>query len=223
MSGSKLKRTIAGFLVLGALCGSCRHLAYAAGGPQFTIDYTSIISPTILKGVDTIVVADLYGPGTTKLIDVNRIDTKSFLTNAVRKIFSEANERLPASDSWIAIKSYPNEIADPQQANILSLNFVLSARQEHVGGRLVTVGALELNFLRTLPGQPSTVDTQPASYPFIVPSDPALLEARIEDGVRLLASYLPSYMVCANKHGHRSNECPDCVESCRIDNAYGGQ
>ncbi len=201
-------------LILGLL--SCPRVASASSSP--------LIDLRALKGVDTIVVADNFGPGAAKLLNVDHLKTRPIVLNVLQGVFSDANSHLWVKDSWLSIKpALHMDIHDLQKPDVLLMSFVISAREEHVDGKAVTVGALSLTLTRSDPeGSKALEIAGDATYPFLVPSNPDELEKPITDGVKFLTSFLPSYLVCANKYGHKSGQCPDCeMSACHIDEPYG--
>lgn len=115
------------------------------------------------------------------------------------------------------------DINDLLKPNVLQMSFVISARQENIDGKAVTVAALSVTLRRQKAEADILEISGDATYPFVV-TNKNELATRMTEGVKFLTSFLPSYLVCANKYkyGHKSEQCPDCdISACNIDKPYG--
>jgi len=174
----------------------------------------------MFRGVDTVVVDEGTGPHVEHLAITDYRRTVSVMTDALRDVV--LNPHFINDVSRIQIKSL-NEIRDSgredqyKKPNVLLVTFVLSARQEHIDGKAINVGALTWIFRRfdstlTFSGAGDGV-----SYPFVIPDSQDELMKHIRAGVLYLAPNLPNQIVCANKI---PPECRDCALDCPMSHKY---
>jgi hypothetical protein len=202
--------TLTAFLVSGIVQTTCLSTSSYAAGPRQVIDRMPIMNPKFFKGVDTLIVSEIFGTEANKVLNLTHIDTGPVILEEVQKIFADADQHLPVS--WVAIKPLTQshqmmEIKDLEQPNVMQLFFVLSARQEKINGQIIKVADLRMSLGKRSTRQNGGDDT---SYPFVVPDSKEELQERIRDGVFYLTSKLPNYFACGNKYGRTTPQCPDC-------------
>jgi hypothetical protein len=173
-------------------------------------DRMPIMDSYVFKGVDTLLVSEIFGEGASDVLGVNHIDTGPAMLGEVQKIFADASAHLPVG--WVSIKPQLQFRQEKgfkalEQSNVMELTFVISARREVVAGKTIKVADIRMAVDKRSSHQNGGIET---SYPFIVPDTKEALQERMLDGVFYLASTLPHYFVCGNRHGPKTAQCPDC-------------
>jgi len=171
-----------------------------------------VFDPTYLKGIDIVYVTQKGGPKANILPWPPMKDplppSLFFLT--VKEIFGK--------QPWVTV-TRTMERQDEVKPNVLTFEFVTSAREEVVNGRPIKVGALALQLWhRDMPLAGNTsfpshaIPIHPITYPFVALDSTEEFQKQLVAGVHYLVDHLPNYFACANQVGkdpcHSQNLLP---------------
>ncbi|TAL35292.1 MAG: hypothetical protein EPN97_07470 [Alphaproteobacteria bacterium] len=160
-----------------------------------------------LKGIDTVLVFDRFGPFADDILDINHNQTRPWIQQALTDVF--------AAEPWISVKGHLTVTeAERIQPNLINLVILVSARKEIIDNKLVKLAALSVQFQQSnyyyiSSTSDSRVDfsPEPVTYPFVVPDTKEELEQNFIEGVRYLTSHVPTAFYCANKAKAGDRRC----------------
>lgn len=188
---------ILGLTIFGSFFGLNQYAAASS--------YASPIDSKPLKGIDTIVV-QVWGAPVSKLLETQYKDHELYPS----KVIFQTIKEVFASEDWLKVIQYSdlvekNELLKP---HMLGIWVALSAQQENLDGKPVTVAAVSLSFKYFLAdGTLQEVSTlMPVTFPFIADNDPKSFAEKIKKGVRFLIHYMPSQLCYSNRD---SNSCKE--------------
>lgn len=160
--------------------------------------YATPIDSKYLNGIDTIVI-QVYGAPDSKLLESQFKHKESYPL----KIVLETSKEVFSSLGWIKVTKYSDLVARSEKLrpNMLGVYFALSAQQEFIDGKSVTVAALTVSYRRFFSdGSSEEISTlMPVSYPFIASANQTDFSNHLIKGVKFLTHYVPSHLCHANK------------------------
>lgn len=168
------------------------NLFLTVGSPTPTLAMTrdSLISPLYFQDIDTIVLVNNFGPGAKEILGMEDVELQSWIDSSFKAMF-------PSQPGILIGPRYGEHALPPDdkvKKSSIELVFILSAREETVNGGPVKTAALSVQFLRSMfYNEPRGISPDAVTYPFSVPESKDELKIKIQDGVRYLTSYVPSY------------------------------
>lgn len=176
----------------------CLSLLIPANQYASAHSYSSPIASKYLNGIDTVVV-QIYGGPVYKLLDSQFKHSELY----PRKVVFETIKEVFSSESWLKVIQYSELIEQSEllKPNMLGIYVALSAQQEVIDGKPITVAAVSVSFKHFLAnGTPEEISTLvPVTFPFIVENDQRLFSEKLKKGVKFLTHYIPSNLCFANR------------------------